>query len=284
MDAGVAKKAEDHLAAADNSNQDDALLCGLKPVLELLRDAPGRIDTIFVRRGARGELVHVLDMCRAAKVRFKLCGGPELNRLVGRSGEGGVQHQGVAARLFSVSLTEWSSLLLQAGKAPLPVIVAADQIQDPGNIGTLVRTLYALGGAGLLLPKHNSAFLGPGARRAAAGALERLPISRVTNLSRACDEAIDAGFHVYGAAFCEESSNIFESTLAFPAVLILGGESRGLRFQIRKRCEKLFCIPMLRPFDSLNVAQAGAVLIAECLRRRMMQVGAGNGLGCAKSR
>ena len=272
MDAGVEKSAKEDLAEVDDHcNKDCALLCGLKPVLELLRDEPGRIDMVFVRRGARGELAHVLDMCRDAKVRFKLCESLELNRLVGRTQEGGVQHQGVAARLFAVSLTEWSSLLLQAEKAPLPIIVAADQIQDPGNIGTLVRTLYALGGAGLVLPKHNSAFLGPGARRAAAGALERLPISRVTNLSRALDEAIDAGFHVYGAAFSEESTSIFESTLEFPAVLVLGGESSGLRLQIRKRCEKQVHIPMLRSFDSLNVAQAGAVLIAESLRRRLMK-------------
>ena len=76
---------------------------------------------------------------------------------------------------------------------------------------------------------------------------------------------------MYGAAVSEESTSIFESTLEFPAVLVLGGESSGLRLQIRKRCEKQVHIPMLRSFDSLNVAQAGAVLIAESLRRRLMK-------------
>jgi 23S rRNA (guanosine2251-2'-O)-methyltransferase len=140
-------------------------------------------------------------------------------------------------------------------------------VRDPGNLGTLARTLYALGGAGLVVPKNNSAFLGAGARRAAAGALEKLPVSRVVNLSRALDEAADAGWHIYGAAFTETSTSIYDATLRLPAILVLGSEESGIRHQVAERCEKMLHIPMRRDFDSLNVAQAGAICVAECARQ-----------------
>lgn len=252
------------------------LLCGIKPVLELLRDDPGRIDTVYVRKGLHGDAAAILDCCRAGKIRFHLCDPADLARILDKSGagataEGGrqgqVRHQGVIARLLDTPFTDLEELLHAASEAPLPLLLALDQVQDPGNVGTLARTLYALGGAGLIVPRHNSAFLGAGARRSAAGALEKLPVSRVVNLSRALDAASHAGFAVYGAACSEQSVNAFTAPLRLPAVLVLGSEERGLRPTIAKRCDALLHIPMLRAFDSLNVAQAGAILVAECLRR-----------------
>jgi len=156
----------------------------------------------------------------------------------------------------------------------LPLILALDQVQDTGNVGALARSLYALGGAGLILPRHNGAYLGSGARRAAAGALERLPVSRVINLGRALDEAANSGFAVYAADMAKaasdrESVSAFAEPLILPAVLALGSEERGLRPLVRKRCRCSLHIPMLRDFDSLNVAQAGGMLLACFLRRRL---------------
>ena len=269
----------DMTAAAQHVADDNttaSLLCGLKPVLELLRDDPGRIDTVYVRKGLHGDAAAILDYCRAGKIRFHLCESAELSRIIDKSGirsaagsgyQGQVRHQGVIARLLDTPFTELDELLRIAPNAPLPLILALDQVQDPGNAGTLARTLYALGGAGLIVPRHNSAFLGAGARRSAAGALEKLPVSRVVNLSRALDAASQAGFAIYGAACGEQSLNAFTAPLNLPAVLVLGSEERGLRPTIAKRCDALLHIPMLRDFDSLNVAQAGAILVAECLRR-----------------
>ena len=162
-----------------NSDEQKNLLPGLKPVLELLKCDPDRVDAVYVRKGrAGGESGRVLDACRAAGVRFSLVPDDALARLAGRAA-----HQGVVARLRDGAVLPWPELLARAAGAPLPLLVALDQVQDPGNAGTLARTLYALGGAGLVLPRHNSAFLGPGARRAAAGALERLPVAQVVNLA-----------------------------------------------------------------------------------------------------
>ena len=149
------------------------------------------------------------------------------------------------------------------GVAPLPLLLALDQVQDPGNVGTLCRTLYALGGAGLLLPRHNSAYLGPAARRAAAGALEHLPVAQVTNLAHALDSAEEAGLTIYGAGGApgHNSLDAFADGMRLPAVLVLGNEDKGLRPGVAKRCAHMLRIPLARPFDSLNVAQAGAVLL-----------------------
>ena len=173
----------------------------------------------------------------------------------------GIKH---ASRELSLETSDSQEKVLAAvADAPLPLMLALDQVQDPGNVGTLCRTLYSLGGAGMLLPRHNSAYLGPAARRAAAGALEHLPVAQVTNLARALDSAEEAGLTIYGAGGAKgpHSLDAFTDRMRLPAVLVLGNEDKGLRPGVAKRCAHMLRIPLARPFDSLNVAQAGAVLL-----------------------
>ncbi|MBO6003337.1 MAG: 23S rRNA (guanosine(2251)-2'-O)-methyltransferase RlmB [Mailhella sp.] len=241
---------------------DAGILPGLKPVLELLERDPSRVDMVYVRRGrVSGESARVLDLCRASGVRFSLVDEPALARMAGKSG-----HQGVAARLRETGLADWDELLDSVPAAPLPLLVALDQVRDPGNVGTLARTLYALGAAGMVLPRHNSAFLGPGARRSAAGALERLPIAQVTNLARAVDDAAERGFFTFAARKAENALDPLSEPLPTPALLVLGGEQDGIRPGVARRCGASLCIPFRRDFDSLNVAQAGAILVS-CFSR-----------------
>lgn len=263
----VAPSPEHAVLPPEAEQEETAVLPGLKPVLELLEREPERIDTVFLRKGQRShDTERILDLCRTAGVRFALTDTQGLDRLCPSGG-----HQGVAARLFEAGFVDFSTLLEEAPDAPLPLILVLDQVQDPGNAGTLARTLYALGGAGMVIPRHNGAYLGAGARRAAAGALERLPVAKVTNISRALDEARDAGFSIYGAALGEESLNAFATPLHLPALLVLGNEDHGIRQQVAKRCHHLVHIPMLRAFDSLNVAQAGGILVSCFARNRLMK-------------
>ncbi|WP_165177300.1 RNA methyltransferase [Desulfovibrio sp. ZJ369] len=253
-----------------SEHSDDApLLPGLKPVLELLQSEPQRIDLVFCKKGLRSrEALEVQNLCRHNGVRFSLVEQAALDRLCrdARQGRDSVAHQGVVARLAVTGFCRLENLLTAVSDAPLPLLLALDQVQDPGNVGTLCRTLYALGGAGLLLPRHNSAYLGPAARRAAAGALEHLPVARVTNLAHALDAAEEAGLTVYGTGGAGGAQgpnclDAFTSSLRLPAVLVLGNEGKGLRPGVAKRCSQFLRIPLARPFDSLNVAQAGAVLL-----------------------
>ncbi|WP_442935497.1 TrmH family RNA methyltransferase [Nitratidesulfovibrio sp. 1201_IL3209] len=198
-------------------------------------------------------------------------------------------HQGVIARVFDAGFADLGDILRDAPDAPLPLIVALDQVQDPGNVGTLARTLYALGAAGLVVVRHGGAALGGAAARAAAGALEKLPVAKVTNLARALDEADEAGYTVYAAGGAAGGAadgaaggagadrdgkpgsgprNPFTEPLRTPAVLVLGNEDTGIRPNVAKRCHFTLAIPMARDFDSLNVAQAGAILVGCFAARR----------------
>ena len=260
------------------------ILPGLKPVLELLQSDASKIDQIFLRKGRSGkESDYLLDLCREKHVRFALVNDDAISRLCD-----GTQHQGVAARLRTMSYIQAEDLLEQAFDAPLPLIIALDQVLDPGNVGTLVRTLYALGAAGLIVPTHNSAFLGPGAHRSAAGTLEKLPIAEVVNLARSVELAARSGFTTYSAQLGGinalaptlgtqditgtsstagvSSNQNTEHKLQLPALLVLGSEDKGIRPGVQKHCQHSLSIPFLRDFDSLNVAQAGGILTSCFLR------------------
>ncbi|WP_029896654.1 TrmH family RNA methyltransferase [Desulfohalovibrio reitneri] len=246
----------------------DETVWGRKPVLEWLESAPGRIESVVVQRGGKGgALGKVLDVCRRQGVRFRLAERAELEREV----PPGVNHQGVAARLAPAPLSSLDDLLDGVAEAPLPVLLALDQVQDTGNLGALARSLLALGGAGLLLPRHGSARLGGGASKASAGALARLPVAHVTNLAKSLDVCRDRGLFVYGAAGGGGNAlSAYGLDPAFPCVLVLGNEEKGLRPNVAKRCDALVEIPMPGGFESLGVAQAGAMLLALLARAQWM--------------
>lgn len=237
------------------------VLAGRKAVQELLETNPERIESVSVQRGAHGEgLGRILDLCRDKGVRFRLVEKRDLDRLFA-----GV-HQGVVAQVYAPGLVELDELARLTVDAPLPVLLALDEVQDPGNVGTLARTAWALGAGGLLLPRHGSARLGGAALRASAGALTRLPVCRPANLAQSLDALEAEGFAIYCAAAStatERGTSAFALHPEFPAVLVLGSEEKGIRPGVMKRCHQRVFVPMAREFDSLNVAQAGAILLAQ---------------------
>ena len=250
----------------------EQILPGLKPVLETLESTPQKIDLVLVRKGlGGGDYTRVERLCQKHAIRLKRVETVVLNRLCRRPGENSaLAHQGILARLAAVTYATPDELVAGLADAPLPVIVALDQVQDPGNLGTLARTLYALGGAGLLVPEHNSAGIGPGARRTAAGALEKLPVARAANLGHALDFMEEAGLTILGTGSASEKTvAAFGFAFPFPCVIVLGNEEKGLRPGVVKRCRTVLHIPMQRSFNSLNVAQAGAVLLGLAAAQRM---------------
>ncbi len=246
------------------------ILPGLKPVMELLENDPGKIDHLYLRKAKNGkENLAIINLCKEHSIRHTLVNDEALSRLCDNS-----QHQGIAVRLREVSYIPFEDMLENAFNAPLQLIVALDHVLDPGNVGTLVRTMYALGAAGLVVPKHNSAFLGAGAQRSAAGSLDKLPIAEVVNLARSVELASKSGYTTYYADL--NGLNIFEANteqkLHFPALLVLGSEEKGVRQGVQNHCSTALSIPFLREFDSLNVAQAGAILISRFLNAHINQI------------
>ena len=146
-----------------NQTSETPLLPGMKPVLELLRTDPQRIDLVFCKKGLRTrDAQDVQQLCRQSGVRFSLVDQAALDRLCREAAQQNgndaapLNHQGVVARLTATDFRDLADVLQAAAEAPLPLVVALDQVQDPGNVGTLCRTLYALGGAGVILPRHNT--------------------------------------------------------------------------------------------------------------------------------
>lgn len=246
-----------------NQSSNENLLAGIKGVLELLENSPEQLEHVFLRKDKSGPpMPKIMDLCRKNGVRYTLLEKAGLDRMYNGN------HQGVLGRLALTPSTALETLLEIGRHSPLPLILALDQIQDPGNVGTLARTLYALGGGGIILPKHNTAYLGADALRASAGALPLLTVSRVTNLSRALEEAANAGFTIFTAesagveAHEAGGQNIHTACLSLPAVLVLGNEQKGIRPGVLKHASSPLYIPFRRDFDSLNVAQAGAIFMA----------------------
>ncbi|MDC0336144.1 RNA methyltransferase, partial [Pseudodesulfovibrio sp.] len=230
---------------------------GNKPVKELLMDDPAKVDFVAIRKGRRDQgLEEIFELCRKQKVPFKTVSDKDLDFMYRGN------HQGIAARCAALSYTPLEVMLEAAPDAPLPLIVVLDQVQDTGNVGVLARTLYSLGGAGLVICQHHGAYLGAGAMRSSAGALNKLPVSKVGNLANALKDCVNYDYTVYCARKCTGALNIYTAELDTPAVLVLGNEEKGIRPGVSKYCHQSLHIPFLRDFDSLNVAQAGAIIVS----------------------
>lgn len=235
-------------------------LMGRKPVLERLESHPASVETLSLQRGVKGPAItRMLEICREHSIRFRVMDKRDVDRMVA-----GSAHQGVVAEVFAPGYVELDDLIHTVMDAPLPVIVILDQVQDPGNVGALARTSWALGAAGLVVVRHGAARLGDRAVKAAAGALDKIPVARVVNLARAVEACSKAGLTTYASGLGDDehpAENAFAWQPRFPAALVLGNEEKGVRPAVRKACDQTVEIPFAREFDSLGVAQAGALLL-----------------------
>jgi 23S rRNA (guanosine2251-2'-O)-methyltransferase len=182
----------------------------------------------------------------------------ELNRLAGSP-----DHQGVVAEVDPFPYADAASLL----RADDAIVVAVDQVQDTRNLGAICRSAEAAGAAGLVIPSRRSAAITPAACKASAGAVEHLPVARVTNLAGWLGEAKKGGAWVYGAEAGAPAPHT-QADLTGRVVLVLGGEEKGLRRRVAESCDLLVSIPVRGRVASLNVSAAAAVLLFEALRQR----------------
>jgi len=243
------------VAEKQETGSEELVVAGRHPVAEVLAAHPERVESVLVQKGLKDAATdRILDACRVAGVRYRLAGREELDRLWR-----GV-HQGVVALIVPLDFKTLDDVLAGLHDAPLPLIVALDQVQDPRNVGALVRSLHAFGAAGLVLPKHGSSRLGAGAWKSSTGALAHFPVARVTNLAQSLDRLENEGLPIYCAEAGPGAQSLYAARLHLPAVLVLGNEENGVRQGVAKRCGVKLMIPMPGGFDSLNVAQAGAVI------------------------
>lgn len=180
----------------------------------------------------------------------------------------GATHQGIAAQVAPYAYLELGDLIQQAKKAvEHPVLLVADSIVDPHNLGAMIRTAEALGAQGLVIPQRRAVGITSTVMKVAAGALENLPVARVINLNRALQELKDAGFWIYGAAM-NASQSVHSVEFAGATVLVIGSEGEGLSLLTQQRCDLLVSIPLQGKTPSLNASVATGMCLYEIYRQR----------------
>ncbi|NER49319.1 MAG: 23S rRNA (guanosine(2251)-2'-O)-methyltransferase RlmB [Symploca sp. SIO1A3] len=180
----------------------------------------------------------------------------------------GANHQGVAAQVAPYSYLNLGELIEKAKfTAEQPVIVVCDSINDPHNLGAIIRTAEALGTQGLVIPQRRAVGVTSTVMKVAAGALEALPIARVVNLSRALEELKAAGFWIYGTS-ANSGKPLHKVELKGAVALVVGSESNGLSLQTQRGCDVLVSIPLQGKIPSLNASVAAAMVLYETYRQR----------------
>ena len=179
----------------------------------------------------------------------------------------GGNHQGIVAQVAPYVYWDLPALIARAKQTPDPVIVIADGIEDPHNLGAIVRTAEALGVAGIVIPKRRAAGVTSTVMKVAAGALENMAIARVTNLNQAIAQLKEDGFWIYGTT--ADTDNLLHQTNFSGAVgLVIGSEGRGLSQLTEKNCDQLVAIPLVGKTPSLNASVAAAIALYEVFRQR----------------
>lgn len=238
------------------------VLYGLHPVEEAIRAGSRQFDHVCVARERHDQrLQRIIDACREAGVRLRFEPRDHLTKLAKTPG-----HQGVVAIVRSKGVLELEDLLETSTDGPR-LFLALDGVEDPQNLGALLRTADGAGADGVIITERRSAPLSPVAIKASAGAAEHVPIARVVNLSRALEQLKEHNLWCVGLD--ERGAMSYdEFDLTSNCVLVLGREGAGLHDLVRRHCDHLLRIPMAGGVASLNVSVAGAVVLYEAARQR----------------
>jgi 23S rRNA (guanosine2251-2'-O)-methyltransferase len=230
---------------------------GIHPVLEALR-AHRPLERVLVAKGISGPRIEeIVALCRELAIPVRFEPREALDRMAGSA-----VHQGVVALGAAQRHADLDELIEQAH-----MLVVLDGVEDPHNLGAIIRTAHAAGADAIVVPERRAAGLTETVSKAAAGALEHLPVARVTNISRTLEDLKERGFWIYGL---DERGDQDYARVEYtePAVLVLGGEGKGLHDLVRRRCDFLVRIPLAGKISSLNVSVAAGIVLFEWKRRR----------------
>ncbi|MBN8725062.1 MAG: 23S rRNA (guanosine(2251)-2'-O)-methyltransferase RlmB [Acidobacteria bacterium] len=239
-----------------------AYIYGLIPVLEALKANRRPIEEIILAEGNRpARLTELLNFARQKKVLISHHKRSYLDNLVN-----GANHQGVIAIARSAaSFTDLEDVLANAGKNPLFVLL--DNVEDPHNLGAIIRTSECAGANAVIIPTHHSVGLTETVVKSSVGATEYLPVVQVTNLVHTIDELKSKNIWVVGLE-ANTSTNYTGWDFQTPTAIVLGSEGKGIRRLVKEHCDSLVSIPLLGKVTSLNVSVAAAVILYEAVRQR----------------
>ena len=235
---------------------------GINPVREALKSRGRAIQYVAVARERHDDrLQKLIEECKHAGVSVRLINRQDLDRLAGNGG-----HQGAVAITSAKKYCDIDDLLTNR-RGEHALLVVLDGVEDPHNLGAIVRTALAAGAHGVVIPERRAAGLTDTVARASAGALAHLPVAKVTNLVRTMEELKEAGYWLVGLDE-QGDKNYTEVDYTSPVGIVLGSEGQGLHELTRKRCDFVVSLPTTGPVKSLNVSVAAGVVLFEALRQR----------------
>ncbi|PWT88801.1 MAG: 23S rRNA (guanosine(2251)-2'-O)-methyltransferase RlmB [Proteobacteria bacterium] len=239
-------------------------LTGIHAVREAL-EAGRALEHVVIAKGRQDKRVEeIVQLARGRGIPVRFADRAQLDRLSNSR-----DHQGVMAVAGARAAASFEDILRRANGTPGQpgLIVLLDGVEDPHNLGAIIRTTLAAGASGVVIPERRSAGLTDTVARASAGALAHLPVAKVTNLARTMEELKAAGYWLVGLDEHAEKSYT-EVDYASPTAIVLGGEGKGLHELTRKRCDFVVSLPTSGPVKSLNVSVAAGVVLFEAVRQR----------------
>jgi len=251
----------------DSSTGKSSEIYGVNPVLEALRAGRRTIAEISVAIGAKDARLHeLIELARASNVPVSRLPRPDLDRLARND-----HHQGVVARVAATGYADPDDLLnsiaAQVGNGTEPLAIILDGVEDPHNLGAMLRVAECGGVNGVFIPERRAVGLTEAVAKASAGAIEHVPVARVTNVSRLIDELKKRNVWVIGTgAKAEMLYTDWDWTR--PSALVMGSEGSGLHRLVREKCDALVKIPVYGHIESLNVSVAAGIILYEALRQR----------------
>ena len=242
--------------------QNSNIICGRNPVLEAVRS--GReIDRLLVAHGVTGgSVTAIIAKCKAKGILIKEISPQKLDYYCG-----GANHQGIAVMYASQEYSTPQEILALANERnEKPFIIICDEIEDPHNLGAIIRTAEACGVHGIIIPKRRSASLNATVAKSASGALEYMKVARVTNIANTIDLLKEQGVWVFGADM--DGEDYSEIDLDIPCAIVIGNEGKGIGALTAKKCDRIISLPMCGKINSLNASVAAGVLMYETVRKR----------------
>jgi 23S rRNA (guanosine2251-2'-O)-methyltransferase len=239
------------------------IIAGRKPVIEAL-NAGTPVEKIYILRGTHGEPIDTIK--RLARQKNILCS--EADKHVIEKFSRDTNSQGVVAIVGTKEYIDVDEILsIATTKNEKAFILLFDEIEDPHNLGALIRTAVCLGAHGGIIPKHNAAPVNETVAKTSAGASAHFPIAKVTNIAATIEELKEKGIWIVGAD-ADAQRNFTDVDYSMPVALVIGNEGKGIRRLVKEKCDFLVKIPMTGSFDSLNASVAGALIMYEVFRKR----------------
>jgi 23S rRNA (guanosine2251-2'-O)-methyltransferase len=257
-------KIDDKKEGKDGIQEREDIIIGRNAVIETLK-GDGTIETLYISNSKlEGSINTIVSLAKEKRILIKEVDRRKLDAMCE-----GEAHQGVIAKITPFKYSEVSDILAHAeAKGEAPFIVILDEIEDPHNLGSIVRTAELFGVHGIIIPKRRSASVSTTVYKSSVGAIEHVKIAKVTNINAVIEDLKQKGIWVYGTDI-RASEYSYQVDFSGPCAIVIGNEGRGMSKLTVQKCDKLIKIPMVGKINSLNASVAGGIIMYEILKGRL---------------